>query len=263
MSESQHDPAAGWAEYEAAIAPPPDAAARIRARVDRVVARRDRVVAAPSESATESPVEAPRAAAAIFFMKSSALSLGIALAGLGTLHLSARAIAPVPAELPAVVAVDTPRSPTIPEPPATSATVLPAHEPAPPVTPPTTAPLDPSALDRPGVGVPARARAAAPEKTPLADTLAEETALIERARQAMDRGAHRDAIALLADHATRFPGGMLARDREALDAISRCRSGSPSNIAASFAAKHPGSEYLTRVREACGDSSTDSRTPSE
>jgi hypothetical protein len=254
MSESHDDLDACWNDYAVAIAPPPDAAARIRARVQRAVAQRDRVVDTADEPA---PQPVTRAAAAVLWMKSSALSVGIAVAALGGLHVAARvrSTTPPPAELPAIVAAPEPTSQRLDVPPPPPVAAIPAA-PAPSTAPP---PVEP--IERPAI---ARPRASAPAPASSTDTLAEETALLSRAKSAMDRRAYRDALVLLDEHARRFPSGMLAPERDAHRSIARCRSGErDSTIFATFTAAHPRSAYLSRVREACGDSSTDSPTPSE
>jgi hypothetical protein len=233
-----------WADYEAAIGPPPGAAARIRARVDRAVARRDRVE--PREA------EAPRAAAAILVLKSSAMSVAIAVATLGGLHVAAKAIAPAPAELPAVVAApEQPRAP-IEDAPQVAAASIPEVAPTKPAPPPSVAPAPV-----------ARPRASATTPAPVVDMLAEETAIISRARAAIERDADADALTALAEHARRFPSGAMVPERDAFTAIARCKSGARGSILATFTAAHPRSQYLERVRDACEDSSTDRSTPTE
>lgn len=244
-----------WAEYEDAIGPPPGAAARIRARVDRVIARRDDAEPRVDTVAEE---RVPRAAAVILMMKSSAMSIAIAFAALGSLHLGARAIAPTPAELPA--RVETPQEdprPAIEVPPPIEVASIPTTTtvPEPPPVPETS----PPPITRPRASAPTPA----PTATSVTDALAEETALIARANAAMDRKAYTDALRLFADHAQRFPGGVLVPEREAFTAIARCRSGARGSILATFTTAHPRSPYLERVREACGNSSTDRSTPTE
>jgi hypothetical protein len=235
-----------WADYEAAIGPPPGAAARIRARVDRTIAGRERV--APHKA------ELPRAAAAIVVLKSSAMSVAIAVAALGGLHLIAKTVAPAPAELPAVAQASEPApAPVGPTPPVAAASI-------PEVTPVESSP--PPVLAPPTVARP-RAIAPAAAPTPAVDTLAEETEIVARARAAIASGEWTRAQTLLADHARRFPRGVLAPERDAYTAIARCSSGARGSILATFTAAHPGSAYLDRVRAACEDSSTDRSAATE
>lgn len=236
-----------WAEYEAAIAAPPDAAARVRARLDRRLAAREHIVADGDRA------QASKAAAAILVLKSSAISVAIAAATLAGLHVGARAIAP-PAEPPAVVAPSHDDS-AAPPLPATPVAIAPATSVAPVITSP-----DPVPVVEPVAPV----RRGAPEAA-RADRLAEELALVDPARAALARGDHANALRLFGEHAQRFPNGALAPERDAYSAIARCQDGARDrkSLLAAFARAHVGSSLLDRVRDACRDSSTDSRTPPE
>jgi hypothetical protein len=57
------------------------------------------------------------------------------------------------------------------------------------------------------------------------DELAEETALLGAAQSALARGDAASALALLDEHATRFPRGELAPERRAARALALCKSG--------------------------------------
>ena len=63
------------------------------------------------------------------------------------------------------------------------------------------------------------------EAKPKLSALAEEERLIERARTALARNYHDDALAALDDHARRFPTGALAADRDGLRALVLSRAG--------------------------------------
>lgn len=108
---------------------------------------------------------------------------------------------------------------------------------------------------------PARVRSAAtpvvatsaPVLTPSA--LDRESALIAAAQAAMKRGDGKTAAARLAEHARRFPHGIMAEDREALGVIVRCRGADPNASAArsEFLRRWPSSPHAARVRAACAD----------
>ncbi len=138
MSDANRpDPvAAYWDDYLRAIEPDAGASRRVRRSLDRALVDRRR--AAPVEAPAQ-PM--PRAAAAFFVIKSSALSVGLALATLGGLHVGARALAP--AELPTVE----PRAPVEP---------ISAHEPI--ATPEARRPA--ASLERPSIAAPLPADAA-------------------------------------------------------------------------------------------------------
>jgi hypothetical protein len=125
---------------------------------------------------------------------------------------------------------------------------------------PAVAPADPAPVVAPVAPV----RRNAPEAA-RADRLAEELALVDPARAALARGDHASALRLFGEHAQRFPDGALAPERDAYSAIARCQDGARDrkSLLAAFARAHVGSSLLDRVREACRDSSTDSRTPPE
>ncbi|HWB75094.1 MAG TPA: hypothetical protein VG755_09055, partial [Nannocystaceae bacterium] len=153
-----------WADYEAAIAPPSDAAARVRARLDRTLATR-------GHSVEDDRAQASKAAAAVLVLKSSAISVTIAVATLAGLHVGARAIT-APAEPSTVVATSVDEAEVAP-PPAAGVAVAPTRS----VAPPTITAPEPVPLQEPVVAP----RRSAPE-APRADRLAEELALVDPAR---------------------------------------------------------------------------------
>lgn len=83
--------------------------------------------------------------------------------------------------------------------------------------------------------------------------LAAERELIAAAWRALARGSASQARAHAEAHAKRFPAGMLAPERAAVDAIATCReAGSPRPaLAEAFERAHPRSPLASRVREAC------------
>ncbi len=94
----------------------------------------------------------------------------------------------------------------------------------------------------------------APEPTAPADTLAEETRTLERARKALTNSRPIVALAILDDYERRFPAARLAPERNALRAIALCdagRSNEGSKAADAFLAKHSGHALASRVRRAC------------
>ena len=97
---------------------------------------------------------------------------------------------------------------------------------------------------------------------PAAETsaLADESALLGRARVASARGNHRDALAALARHAKRFPSGELAEVRRALEVRVLCDLGKPAKArkaADRFLAKHGSSALAGQVRASCAFDSAD------
>ncbi len=79
-----------------------------------------------------------------------------------------------------------------------------------------------------------------------------EMALISRAKAELD--AHQFALARadLAQHATLFPQGVFATERDALRVLVSCEQG-PKNatLATGFEAQHPGSPLFARLERAC------------
>jgi hypothetical protein len=84
-------------------------------------------------------------------------------------------------------------------------------------------------------------------------TLAQETTLLRDADRALRAGDTPTAIALLDQHAARFPKGALAPERAAERLIVFCQvgAGDPGAVT-QFLAAHPGSPLAARVRRACG-----------
>jgi hypothetical protein len=237
-----------WADFEASIAPPRDAAARVRARIDRALAAR-------SVATHDDRTQAHKAAAAILVLKSSAIAVTIAVATLAGLHVGARAIAP-PAELPAAPVVAAASIEPEAPPPAMPAAVAPPPIAASPANAPAPQIVEPSA--------PAP-RSDREPTTPRADRLAEELALVDPGRKALARGDHAAALELFDEHARRFPDGALAPERDAYSTIARCQRDTTDRAAllAAFTRAHGGSSHLDRVRDACRVSSTDSIAPPE
>jgi len=85
------------------------------------------------------------------------------------------------------------------------------------------------------------------------DTLGEERAMLDRARQDIVQGQLSDARALLGRHGEQFPGGQLAEEREALVIRLLVREGRESEArarAARFRQDHPRSIQLPGIGDA-------------
>lgn len=87
--------------------------------------------------------------------------------------------------------------------------------------------------------------------------------LIARAKAALDARQLSEAKRLLAEHAQQFPHGVFATEREALEVQALCAE-RPQNSALveRFAALHPASPLLPRLRRACDRSSLHSTNES-
>lgn len=143
--------------------------------------------------------------------------------------------APRPAELPPA------SPPTQPSTPAAATTASPMQP-------------DASASSR---AQPTRsaARAAASAET---SGLADETELLRAAQSALARGDADHALALLDAGKRRFGAGVLAEERAAVQVFALCELGKRTRArreADAFAAAHPGSPLLSRVRSACAEES--------
>ena len=88
-----------------------------------------------------------------------------------------------------------------------------------------------------------------------AGTVADELALIERARSSLDRGQAKAALTVLKSHRRQFPKGAFLEEAAALRASALCKSGNTSAAAkasASFLRRYPKSVHANRVK-ACID----------
>jgi type IV secretory pathway VirB10-like protein len=106
------------------------------------------------------------------------------------------------------------------------------------------------ALPAPGKPAPgARTAGAAPV---TAETLAEETRLLREADQALRSGNAARALSLLDEHQSRFPRGVLSPARRAERLLARCQLGHvDAKAVQAYLASHPGSAFVTRIRDAC------------
>ncbi|HVR20495.1 MAG TPA: hypothetical protein VMS65_12380 [Polyangiaceae bacterium] len=123
------------------------------------------------------------------------------------------------------------------------------------------APTAPSAADEavpaaPSLPAPAERRAAdVPGAVPTgAASLAEETRLLQAAQRELARKNTSVALALLDEHATRFPRGALAQERSAARVLALCdlgRSGDARRAAQAFIRSAPQSPLVPRLRASC------------
>lgn len=84
-----------------------------------------------------------------------------------------------------------------------------------------------------------------------ASTLDAERQLIARAWRALTSKDPDEALKVAQEHRTRFTRGVLAPERDAIEAIARCRRDSDVKIARRFLERHPRSPLADRVRAAC------------
>lgn len=101
-----------------------------------------------------------------------------------------------------------------------------------------------------------RARNRKPAPTPIAAAPipGRERELIEQAHAALAKGDTEAALALLDEHARDFAQGVFAEERQALDAIARCKSGDLEQgrtRAQTFLDEHPRAVLAARVRRTC------------
>ena len=88
--------------------------------------------------------------------------------------------------------------------------------------------------------------------TVTAETLAEETRLLREADQALRAGNAQHALALLDEHANRYPRGALAPERNAERIIARCKLGQvDAKAARAYLGAHANSAFAPRIRDAC------------
>ncbi len=85
-------------------------------------------------------------------------------------------------------------------------------------------------------------------------TLDDELALMRRAHAALNDGRAADALALLDEHARRFPSGVLAEDRSAQRALALCaldRFETAEAEGQRFVSNYPRSPYVAAIRSSC------------
>lgn len=130
-------------------------------------------------------------------------------------------------------------TPTLAEPPAI------APIPTPEIPSPETAPEAP------------RVRTVSRPAPSTEDTVLEEARLIAHANEAIDQHDGRAALALLVEHAHRFPEGQLREERYATRIRALCEMGDVARArseAASFLNVFPASTHADRIRASCAGS---------
>jgi hypothetical protein len=151
-----------------------------------------------------------------------------------------------PSEAPR--AVEGPRPETVREREIPPRTRAPAEAIAPAVPPSEPPPSEPRARTLPS----APALPSAPVSA--TDAVRAEAALVERARRALDDGAHDEVITLCGEHTRRFADGVLAVEVGALRALALCEAGRRAQgrgEAQVFLREHPRAPYRDRIRRAC------------
>lgn len=93
-----------------------------------------------------------------------------------------------------------------------------------------------------------------------ATTFDEELRLISAAKSELERGQASSAAAWLGEHAQRFPNGVFALDREALEILVSCSKRKQPGLAQAFVANHSNSPMVARLLRVCGQ--RDSAAPS-
>jgi tetratricopeptide (TPR) repeat protein len=105
-----------------------------------------------------------------------------------------------------------------------------------------------------------RAEAPPERATPVAETrrdkeIRQEVALLSKAQAELSRGRPQEALAALAEHAQRFPRGVLTEERVATRARTLCALGRTQEAQSELKRMqklNPSSAYLARARESCG-----------
>ena len=204
-------------------APPRDASARVW------------IAIASGLGETAVPAVAITIGTKLAIVSATAVTTVLLVVGIG-----AAATDPEPAAAPVVTAAS---APLVPEPVRAPVAAM--------IDVPRAAPIASAVpVQRP---VAARSVAPAPTKPP-ADTLVEETRLIGEARRALAKGDAREALALLDDHATKFPKGTMTVDARALRVRSLCAIGRTDDAraaATALADEYPSSPSAVGVRDAC------------
>jgi hypothetical protein len=159
---------------------------------------------------------------------SVATKVVVGLAVVGTLGAGSYvALRPAKHRAAPVVAHVAPSIPELAPPP-------PAPEPAPRVVPRARRPVERRAV------------------APSTSTLVQETTLLRDADRALRAGDTATALSRLDQHATRFPRGVLAPERDAERFVVMCELHAADPRAVDqFLTKHPGSLLAARVRRAC------------
>jgi hypothetical protein len=185
-------------------------------------------------------------AGTVAILQGAAIGAGLGLLTVGAAQVVPSWIAPRPTAAPIAPAPVRPPAPHLapiplpappaPDPPSSSSSAAPD----PPPSRPATRPPSSSAAEAPSAG-----------PAPSGDTLAEEVALLEKARTALG-ASPAQALALADSHAALYPAGKLAMEREmlAIDALVRLgRAGEARARAAPYLSGSHGSLYAERLRK--------------
>jgi hypothetical protein len=155
-------------------------------------------------------------------------------------------------------------SPGAAEPAGLAPTALPtptAASLAPPIAaslaPPTAVPLlRPTAAPAPSTAAPLGATLRAPRSALAPSDVEAEVSLLGDAQHALQARAAARALALLEEHARRYPSGALGEEREATRVAALCALGRAAEAGAAadrFLLAFPGSPLTARVRRVCSD----------
>jgi hypothetical protein len=129
---------------------------------------------------------------------------------------------------------------------------------APAVVPPE-APTPPEAATAATASSPAPVTHAAPSsRASNAPSIKQELELVRAAQHHLNRGEPQAALALLAEHAQKFPSGVLWEEREASRVFALCRMGNAADaraLADAFVRRAPRSPFVDRVRASCREPS--------
>jgi hypothetical protein len=101
---------------------------------------------------------------------------------------------------------------------------------------------------------PRPSRAGASAQAQASSSVADELQLLRAAEERFHAGAPAQALALLDDHARRFPHGALAEERHASRILVLCQLGQvavATSEADTFVAQYPSSPFVEKVRRAC------------
>ena len=106
----------------------------------------------------------------------------------------------------------------------------------------------------PTAPLPLTPRAPLPPPSSAAGSVAIEAALVRRAEGALRAGDPKGALAIVGEHARRFPTGVLTEERDMERIVALCALGrrdEATTAAAVFTRTWPSSSHAARIREAC------------
>lgn len=131
----------------------------------------------------------------------------------------------------------------------------PASAPVPLDIQPSPAPADDEVSRRGAVASRAPAPRRLAEVAPPQSSLAQELAMLQRARRALNAENARLALGIVQELDERFPKGVLVEERSATRILSLCqleRLSEATQAAREFLERYPSSVYAERVRQSCG-----------